>query len=312
MSWFDANIVLVQSTVTTLLLALSIHYPLRVGVFSFAGAGAFGVGGYTAGVLLTRYEFTTWPAIGVAVIGGGAVTTLLGAVLYRLNGLYLAMATIAFDLIVVIVAGNLSLTGGLTGLYGAAGQIELWHLGVIAGAVVVVFVCTEFGGVSRRVDAVRDDPPLAASMGVNVGLYRLASFLISGLVGGLGGALLVLLRSTVTPDAFGFPLVTTALIIVVVGGSRWCIGVVIGTIIFTWLPNYLSALGQWQTVVYGGIVTVAAIYFPNGIWGSILQLGKYCRTRGRGSSSDSPHDTPAEPSVRDAPVAKAGAGGAVL
>lgn len=280
MSWLNANIVLVQATATTFLLALSIHYPLRAGVLSLAGAGAFGIGGYTAGVLFTHYGLTTWPAIGIAVVGSAATTTVLGAVLYRLNGLYLAMATIAFDLIVPVVAGNLSLTGGLTGLYGATGQIHLWHLALIAGATLALFAASEFSGVSRRIDVVRDDATLAAAMGVNVGLHRLVSFLISGALGGLGGALLVLLRTTVTPDAIGFPLVTTALIIVVVGGSRWCIGVAIGTIIFTWLPDYLGTLGQWRTVVYGAIVTLAAIYFPSGIWGTALQFARYIRTLG--------------------------------
>lgn len=287
MSWFGANVVLVQSTVTTLLLALSIQYPMRVGVFSFAGVGLFGIGGYTAGVAMTRLGLGTWPAIGLGVVLAGCAGLLLGLVVYRLGGLYLAMATIAFDLIVVVLAGNLrDLTGGHTGLYGAVGRIALWQLAVIAVVLIVAFALTEHGGMSRRIEAVHDDPALASSMGIDVGRYRLTSFLVSGLVAGLGGGLIVLLRTTVTPDAFGFHLVVLALTVVVVGGSRSLMGALIGTIIFTWLPVYLAVVGEWRTVVYGVIVTVAAIYLRGGIWGSILQLSKRLQQRRRARAQD--------------------------
>jgi ABC-type branched-subunit amino acid transport system permease subunit len=282
MNWFTANTVLLQSTVTTLLLAMSIQYPMRVGVFSFAGAGLFGIGGYTAGVAMTRLGFGTWPAIWLGVVFAAVAGLLLGLVLYRLAGLYLAMATIAFDLIVIVVAGNLDdVTGGQTGLYGAVGHITLGHLAIVAVLLIAAFALTERGGMSRRIEAVHDDPALASSMGISVGRYRLTSFLVSGIVAGLGGGLLVLMRTAVTPDAFGFQLVVLALTVVVVGGSRSWVGAVLGTIIFTWLPVYLAVVGEWRNVVYGLIVTVAAIYFPGGIWGSVLRSRKWLQQHRR-------------------------------
>lgn len=306
MNWFAANIVLIQATVTTFLLALSIQYPMRVGAFSFAGAGLFGLGGYTAGISMTRGGFDTWTAIGMGVAVAGIVGLLLGIVLYRLNGLYLAMATVAFDLIVVVLAGNLDgLTGGHNGLYGAAGTIELWHLGLIALGVILLFALTEHGGMSRHIEAVHDDPILASSMGVRVGRYRVASFVVGGLVGGLGGALLVLVRTTITPDSIGFQLVVVALTIVVVGGSRSWIGVLIGTLIFTWLPAYLAIVGEWRTVVYGLIVTLAAIFVPGGILGTILQWRRRHLQRRRARAS-----TGARSFVRPDPTLEADAAGA--
>ena len=289
MTWFSANTVLIQGTVTTLFLALSIQYPMRVGVFSFAGAGLFGIGGYTAGVAMTRLGFTTWPAIGLGIAFAGSAGLLLGLVLFRLTGLYLGMATIAFDLIVVVLAGNLGdLTGGQTGLYGAVGRITLWHLALVAVVVIAAFALTERGNSARRIEAVHDDPALASSMGIDVGRYRLTSFLVSGLVAGLGGGLLVLMRTTVTPDAFGFQLVVLALTVVVVGGSRSIVGALIGTVVFTWLPAYLAVVGEWRNVVYGLIVTVAAIYVPAGLWGSILQLRRRFQQHRRARVPDGP------------------------
>ncbi|MCR2764357.1 branched-chain amino acid ABC transporter permease [Microbacterium sp. zg.B48] len=271
--WIAANTVLIQGTVTTFLLALSLQLPMRVGVFSFAGAGLFGVGGYTAGMAMVKFGLDTWTAVSLGVLVAAFVGALLGLVLQRLNGLYLAMATVAFDLIVAVLAGNLKdLTGGHVGLFGAAGRIELWHLGVILALVITAFVFLERGGIARRIDAVRTDPALAASLGIPVAGFRWASFVISGVVAGLGGALQVLLRTTISPENLGFHLVVLALTVVIVGGARSWIGALIGTVIFTWLPALLSVAGEWRTVVYGIIVTLAAIFFPGGIWGSIVLL----------------------------------------
>jgi ABC-type branched-subunit amino acid transport system permease subunit len=291
MNWVSANIVLIEGTITTLLLALGVQYPMRVGVFSFAGVGLHGIGGYTAGITMTRLGFDTWPAVVMGALVAASAGLLLGLAVYRLNGTYLAMATIAFDLVVVVAAGNLTgLTGGHTGLYGAFGQIELWHVLLIAVVVVAAFACSETGGVSRRIEAVHDDPALAASMGVNVALYRLTSFVVSGLVAGLGGALLVLIRTTVTPEAFGFQLVVVALTVVVVGGSRSWAGVLSGAVIFTWLPDIIAFAGQWRAVVYGLIVAAAAIYIPGGIWGSVLRARRHLILRSRPPLGDGRSD----------------------
>jgi ABC-type branched-subunit amino acid transport system permease subunit len=287
MSWINANLVLIEGAVTTLLLALSVQYPMRVGVFSFAGIGLHGVGGYTAGVAMTRLDLGTWPAVLMGAAVAALAGLLLGAAVYRLNGTYLAMATIAFDLVVVVAAGNLAgVTGGHTGLFGAFGQIELWHVVLIGIAVVAAFAISEMGRVSRRIETVHDDPALAASMGINVGLYRLTSFVVSGLVAGLGGALLVLIRTTVTPEVFGFQLVVVALTVVVIGGARSWVGVFIGAVIFTWLPTLSAFAGQWRTVVYGFFVAAASIYIPGGIWGSVLRARRYLKQRSRRSLVD--------------------------
>lgn len=290
MSWIDANMVLIQGSITTLLLALSIQYPLRVGVFSFAGVGCYGIGAYAASVAMARHGWETWPAVLLGAVVAAVAGLLLGLILFRLNGLYLAMATIAFDLIVVVAAGNATaITGGYMGLYGAVGQIALWHLGLIALVVVVAFGLSELGGMSRRIEAVHDDPALAASMGINVARYRLAAFVVSGAVAGLGGALLALIRTAVTPDAFDFRLVVVALTVVVVGGSRSWIGVVIGALIFTWLPDLLAFVGRWRDVVYGAFVTITAIHLPGGVWGGGVALRRRLMQR-RNASRTSPDD----------------------
>jgi branched-chain amino acid transport system permease protein len=282
MNWLTANIVTVQSTATAFLLALSLQVPIRLGVFSFAGMGLYGVGGYAAGIAVARFRWDTWPALLLGVAFCAAIGLLLGLVLQRLDGLYLGMATIAFVLIVGVIASNGgTFTGGQAGLYGAVGHIDPWQLGVVCLAVIVVLILSERGGMARRIAAVREDHALAASMGVAVGRYRLVSFIVSGLLAGLAGGMNVLMRTTVTPDAIGFNLIVLALTVIVVGGTRSWAGAAIGAVVFSWLPVLLNAVGQWRGVIYGALVVVAAIFFPTGIWGAIASIARAARRRRR-------------------------------
>ena len=278
--WYLSNIVLVQSTFTTLLLALSVQIPMRMGVFSFAGIGAYGIGGYVAAMCMVHREWTTVPAIVAGTLAAGIATFLLGLVVQRLTGLYMGMATIAFTLIVAVLAVNGGeWTGGASGLFGALGDITTGLIIGCAAVVVVLLQFTEMGGLGRRIDTVREDPELANAMGINVARYRRLSFLASGLVGGLAGALVTLLRSTITPDLVNFHLVVLALTVIVVGGSGSWIGALIGSLIFVWLPTWLVFIGEWEEIVYGVIVALAAIFLPSGVLGVAKNLWHRFRTR---------------------------------
>jgi branched-chain amino acid transport system permease protein len=126
---------------------------------------------------------------------------------------------------------------------------------------------SERGRAHRRIEAVREDPELAASMGIRVGTYRVAAFVISGLVGGAAGALNVMTRTTIGPADVGFSLVILALTMIIVGGALSWKGAVAGAILFTWLPQVLTIVGEWQELVYGFVVLLAGIFLPRGIYG---------------------------------------------
>jgi branched-chain amino acid transport system permease protein len=278
--WYYMNVVLIQTTLTTLLLALSIQVPLRFGVFSFAGVGAFGIGGYGGAMAMVHLEWSTWPAVAAGALAAAVVVFLLGLVVQRLTGLYMGMATIAFTLIVSVIAvDGGDATGGAGGLYGALGEISMLQIVLVAAAVVAVLVWTEARGLGRRIDTVREDPELANALGIDVNRYRLMSFALSGLIGGLAGAITTLLRSTITPAEVNFHLVIVALTAIVVGGARSWLGALIGAVIFVWLPTWLSFVQEWEKVAYGFIVAAAAIYLPNGVLGVAKDALHRYRTR---------------------------------
>src|SRR5690606_14179993 len=212
------------------------------------------------------------------------------------TGLYLAMATVAFTLIIaVVVVNGGDLTGGAAGLFGALGTLDTGHLLAVVAVVVVALTFTEIGPLGRRVEAVREDPELASAMGIDVARYRRATFAVSGVQGGLSGSMTVLLRSTVTPDDINFHLVVLALTIIIVGGSRSWIGAFVGTVIFVWMPEVLAFVGEWEDVVYGVLVAAAAVYLPGGVTGAAMDGYRRYRSKRREaqSSPDAPPPQPA-------------------
>lgn len=271
--WYNAHIILVQGTFVILLLALSIQIPIRMGVFSFAGIGFYGVGEYTSAIVVIRYNWPSYLAIAAGMVLAAAVGLLLGLIVARLSGLYLGMATIAFDLILTVAINNGgTLTGGAGGLYGAIATVKMSLIVVLVVIILVLAALSERGRTGRRIEALREDPQLAVSMGINVRRVQLLSFAVSGMLGALAGGLNALLRSTVSPADLGFSLVVLALTMIIVGGARSWLGAAIGAIIFTWLPSVLSVVGQWQAVIYGAIVALAAVWLPGGLVGLTTDL----------------------------------------
>ena len=307
MDLFSSNVVLIRQTLTMILLALSIQIPMRVGVFSFAGVGAYGIGGYAAAIAMLHLGWSTLPAIALGMLIAGVLTYLLGLLVQRLTGLYLAMATIAFTLIISVVAVNGGeLTGGASGLFGALGDLSLLDILVVVAIVVALTQVTESRGLGRRIDAVSNDPELANAMGINVGRYRRASFLASGLVGGLAGGITTLLRSTITPAEINFHLVVVALTVIVVGGRRSWMGVVIGSVVFVFLPTWLDFVDQWQEVIYGALVMLAAVFLPEGVLGVLRNLWHRLRTRGGYDKGGDVADPEAAPKPEPEPVQPGG------
>lgn len=265
-AWFTSNIVLIEGMFITFLVALSIQVPMRFGVFSFAGVAAYGIGAYTTGVTRTQFGFETWSAIGAGIALALLVSLVLALIVQRLTGLYLAMATIAVTLVVGVIAMNGGkLTGGATGLFGVFGSVQFWHILVICAVVAIALHWSERGRIGRRIALVSDDAQLAESLGVRVSRYRIVAFLLSGFLGALAGGLEIMVRSAIAPANVGFKVVVLALTVMVIGGLRSWVGAAIGAVIFTWLPHILQGASQWQHIIYGALVVLAAMFMPGGI-----------------------------------------------
>lgn len=275
--WFESNEALIQSALAMSLLAFSVQLALRAGVFSLAGVGFWAIGGYgTARLVLDGWS--TVPALVVLVAASCAIALAMGLILARLRALYLAMATFAFVLIVQIVAVNWeSVTGGPVGLFAIPVTVTTVGVLVCVAAGAVVLALWERGRSGRRLEALREDEQLAATVGIDVRRQRLLVFVASSALGTLSGGLYAMMFNTITPDQAGFGLITNVLMMVVLGGTGAWWGGVVGAFIVTWLPEILRFTGDYRSIVQGAIVVLVVVYAPDGVVGLVRGLRRRVR-----------------------------------
>ena len=279
---FDANLVLVQVTLVNFLLALSLLIPVRAGVFTFSGIGAYGIGTYATAATSLHWDWDATAAIASGIAVAGVACGALGLLVRRLNGLHLGMATIAFDLIVMVgIMNGGEFTGGTEGLFGVPATLPSWAVLLVVAGIVVLAAASERGRLGRRLEAVRLDPELSVTAGISVTRVRVAVFVVSAAIGAFAGGVNVTFRTIATPADMGFPVVVLTLTMIIVGGTGSWVGALVGAVFFTWLPSTLQFVGEWQEVVYGAIVAVVAIWVPGGVVGVLTEARHRRRSRRR-------------------------------
>jgi branched-chain amino acid transport system permease protein len=272
-SWYTDNESLIQNILIYSLLAFSIQVALRSGVFSLAGVGFYAIGSYAAAVLVGDHGVPTVLAIAAGVALCGVLGWLLAWLLVRLRDLYLAMATVAFDLMVGVVALNWDgVTGGALGLFGVPITVTTLGMFVTVLVVIVLLFLMERGAIGRTLETVREDEELAQSVAIDTRRYRRFAFVVSSMLGALAGAFHALLFTTVSAGDAGFNLIVLALTMVIIGGFGSWAGALLGAILIAWLPLRLEGLSDWWYALYGGLMIVVATYVPGGIYGVARQL----------------------------------------
>jgi branched-chain amino acid transport system permease protein len=259
------------------------------GQLSMGQAAFFGIGAYTSGILTKEYGV---PFLLAFVAAGliAALSSLILAPITRLRGIYLAVATLGFTIIVHLILLNEEwLTGGSLGLLGipwpSLGPIELhgetgiYYIAlVVLVAVYVAFhrlVHSRFG---RALQAIMLDEEAAQSCGINVTLYKSKCFVVAAMVTGFAGCLFAHHSRYLNPNDFTFWRSIEILIMAVVGGMGSLPGAVIGAFIVVLMPEYLRAFDDWRLVIYGGLLIVFMGFGKNGIAGLIALAFKKIQT----------------------------------
>ncbi|ODU07077.1 MAG: hypothetical protein ABS81_02895 [Pseudonocardia sp. SCN 72-86] len=247
------------------LVAFSIQVALRAGCFSLAGVGFYGIASYGAAIMV-KAGVPAVVAIAITVASCAVVGWLFALILVRLKDLYLGLATVAFVLMVSVVAVNwTSVTGGASGLYAIPASVSPLAMVLLLVGVIVLLALLERGTIGRTFEATREDEQLAMVMGIDPRRYRRFAFALSAALGGLSGALHALTFFAISPTDAGFPFIVLALAMVIIGGFGSWMGALIGALIIAWLPLQLAFLGQWWPVIYGATMIVIATYLPGGL-----------------------------------------------
>ena len=201
--------------------------------FSFVGIGAF-VAGHLAGDHGQHFLFAV--LIGMLLAAVGAI--IVGLASLRLAGLYLALATLAFALVMdTIVFNRPDVSGGITGItvprpdiFGInfSGKVALYELVVVVfGLIAVAAFALRAGPMGRRLHILRDSPLAASTLGVNLTVTKLVVFTGCAMVAALGGALYGAWAQAITPFDFMWSVSLQLLLLVVLGGRRVISGAVI-------------------------------------------------------------------------------------
>ncbi len=263
------------------------------GLVSLGQAGLFALGAYTGAILAVR----AGADLLLASLGAAAVAGVFGAVLaypsVRVRGVYLAVVTIAFGLIVENVAIEWqSLTGGTTGLTSIPGPNVLGKplsgyafYGVLA---VTLFLATlgahnlKHSGHGRAMLAVAQSETAARSLGVSPTGLRTLAFVVAATTAGIAGSFYSFLNSYISPDIFTFSDSIRFLLMVILGGAASTFGPVLGAFALTYLPEVLQRFAEWQSFAYGALLLLVMFVLPNGILGTLAQLLARLRPAPRG------------------------------
>jgi len=236
--------------------------------FSFVGIGAF-----TAGHLAGAGGGNFVPAALAGMVIALPFALVVGWVSLRLKGLYLALATMAFALLMDgLVFNRPGLTGGLTGMtvprpriagISFSGATALYELVVVVVVVVALGALALYRGpVGRRLQILRDSPMAAATLGVNLTVTKLVVFAVCGVVAALGGAFYGAVQQSVTPTDFSFGASLELLLLVVLGGRAVISGAVIAGTVYSLevvhlLPIPNSVIEYLPLAVAAGVIGLA-------------------------------------------------------
>ncbi len=250
------------------------------GQISIGHAAFFGIGAYVSAILTVRYGFNPWPCmlIGSAVSAG--VALLVGAPSLKLKGHYLAMATLAFGIIVFIIFNEeIEWTGGPDGMPGIPGlslfgfefdSVEkyyylVWFF-VLAAFIFTINVIQS--GTGRALRAIHASEPAASAMGVNISKYKMIVFVYSAILASIAGSLYAHYLNFINPSTFDLFFSIKLLIMIALGGMHNIWGAIIGACLISFLSyEWLHYFEEYEVIVYGAILLLVTIFLPHGLVG---------------------------------------------
>lgn len=265
------------------------------GLLSLGHAAFYAVGGYSAAA------FTVYaaPALGITQpvllmllsLVVGAISAFLAGILVavpclRLQGDYLAMATLGFAEILGTALKNIDAVGGTRGFTGIPKLSSLTWVALTLALVWWALARFRKTGLGMAIQATRDDEIAARSLGINTYSAKLSAFVLGSAIAGLAGALYVHALQFISPDEADFSRSVIIVLAVVIGGMTSLFGSVLGALILVAVPEILrfapEAIREQRMIYFALIVIFVMLFSPKGLQSVLLKL------LGRNSKSVAP------------------------
>jgi branched-chain amino acid transport system permease protein len=272
----------VTEVATTVLLYVVLCLGLNV-VVGYAGlldlgyAAFFAVGAYTTGILTAEFGLNFWLTIPIAMVAACIAGIIIGTPTLRLRSDYLAIVTLGFGEIVRIIARNLEITGGASGLVGIERpeifglrlfQVQHFYYAFLVLALVTIFVCLsiERSRIGRAWLYVRYDEDAAAGIGINRVSVKLQAYMTGAVIASVAGCLYAAKMTAISPESFTFAQSLIILLGVVLGGMGRIPGVILGAVLVALLPELLRGVGTYRPLVTAVALLAIMLYRPTGLW----------------------------------------------
>ena len=256
------------------------------GLWSFCQAAIFGVGAYTTGILITRFDITSfWLSAPAGILMAGFVACVFGFIALRVSALYFLLITFALGQLVYSIAFKWRLmTGGSDGIRGVPypdmGILSSWSpTSFYYLTLVVVAICTfllyrliksPFG---LSLQSIRENETRVNCLGCNTWLFKYIAFVISGLFAGLAGVLYIYFNGAISPPQIGMAASATLFLMIIIGGIGTLWGAPVGTMVLLLFQYYMSIIVpiRWPMVL-GVLFVVFVIFLRGGIFPHMFKL----------------------------------------
>jgi len=249
------------------------------GQISLGHAGFYGLGAYVSGALGVKLGFSAWIGLPAAALTTALAALVIGIPTLRLRGLYLSMATLGFNAILVIMFNRLiDLTGGPNGLLGvrpfALGGFALntdnrqfpvaWLLSLLVMLAVGNLLRSRLG---RALRAVATNELGAEAAGIDSFRTKLVIFVLTAGMAGIAGSLYVHINQYASPETFSVSNSILLVVMVAIGGSATYWGPLFGALIYTAVPQLLLEYEDVELMLFGLAMLVVLIALPSGLAG---------------------------------------------
>jgi ABC-type branched-subunit amino acid transport system ATPase component/ABC-type branched-subunit amino acid transport system permease subunit len=260
-------------------LALSLVFG-KGGIVSIGHMGLFGLGAYTSAVLALKFGWPVWIAMITAVIVSGFGGWLLALSSARLMGVYLAMTTVAFNIVIVrLIIQFPDLTDAAAGmidipplnLFGHVFELETYYFLILLCWLFALYMIRNFNRSSLNfvTSCMREAEVACLFMGNSVPRLRVLLFVVSAVIIGIAGAFYAHMLGRLNYNTFTWDQSIVLLAMVILGGRRELLGPYVGAAILIFIPLFFGSLVQYMSIIYALALLFFLLVTPEGITGWI-------------------------------------------
>ncbi|WP_248324196.1 MULTISPECIES: branched-chain amino acid ABC transporter permease [unclassified Caballeronia] len=256
----------------------------HTGLLSFGQGIFFGLGSYSAGLILSKAGLQVPAALFGAIVTGALAAAVVGWFSIRQRGAYFVMLTLAFGQMFYFLAYTTpELTGGDNGLLdiprpalSLLGQplvsiASPWkYYAFVAVLFLIAFwlmLRVSHSIFGRTLLAIRDNEARAAAVGYDIRRFKLAAFVVSGAVTGLAGALHAMMTGIAPLSNIDYHTSEMILVMTVIGGTSNLFSSVLGAAFYVLFADWLSTLWPRWLLLLGLVLIAVSLFMQRGLWG---------------------------------------------